>query len=89
MESCFYATDADKGEKGLSNGMGLFLQKTNIIRDYLEVRPPPPRTSGTPPFLTRPPVAARAGHHGGAGAADVLAAGGVEHVRWMRGLNAW
>lgn len=40
LESDFYATDADKGEKGLSNGMGLFLQKTNIIRDYLEVRAP-------------------------------------------------
>ena len=39
LESGFYADDADKGEKGLSNGMGLFLQKTNIIRDYLEVRP--------------------------------------------------
>lgn len=38
LESSFYSDDADRGEKGLSNGMGLFLQKTNIIRDYLEVR---------------------------------------------------
>ena len=36
LEAPEFAKDADKGEKGLSNGMGLFLQKTNIIRDYLE-----------------------------------------------------
>ena len=36
LEAPEFARDADKGEKGLSNGMGLFLQKTNIIRDYLE-----------------------------------------------------
>ena len=38
LESQDFADDADKDEKGLSNSMGLFLQKTNIIRDYLEVR---------------------------------------------------
>ena len=37
LESQDFADDADKDEKGLSNAMGLFLQKTNIIRDYLEV----------------------------------------------------
>ena len=38
LESSEFAEDADKGEKGLSASMGLFLQKTNIIRDYLEAR---------------------------------------------------
>lgn len=38
LENSSYADDANLGEKGLSNGMGLFLQKTNIIRDYLEAR---------------------------------------------------
>jgi hypothetical protein len=77
MESNFYAVDANKGEKGLSNGMGLFLQKTNIIRDYLEVRAP------TTPFVPclSSHFAARAGYHGGTGTADVLATGGVEQVR--------
>ena len=37
LESPEFALDADQDEKGLSNSMGLFLQKTNIIRDYLEV----------------------------------------------------
>ena len=39
LEAAEFAEDADQDEKGLSNSMGLFLQKTNIIRDYLEVRP--------------------------------------------------
>lgn len=38
LEAAEFALDADQDEKGLSNSMGLFLQKTNIIRDYLEVR---------------------------------------------------
>ena len=38
LEAPEFALDADQDEKGLSNSMGLFLQKTNIIRDYLEVR---------------------------------------------------
>ncbi len=38
LEADEFVVDADKDEKGLSNGMGLFLQKTNIIRDYLEAR---------------------------------------------------
>jgi phytoene/squalene synthetase len=38
LEAAEFAEDADQDEKGLSNSMGLFLQKTNIIRDYLEVR---------------------------------------------------
>jgi hypothetical protein len=38
LESEDFIADADEDEKGLSNAMGLFLQKTNIIRDYLEAR---------------------------------------------------
>ena len=82
LESQEFAEDADQDEKGLSNSMGLFLQKTNIIRDYLEARAQQfgrsALFSGVFP-LTLPH--ARAGHHGGACPAHVLAQGGVEQVR--------
>ena len=77
LEAAEFAEDADQDEKGLSNSMGLFLQKTNIIRDYLEVRP----FGRAQPWRGELSRRSRAGHHGGACAPHVLAQGGVEQVR--------
>jgi len=65
---------------GLSNGMGLLLQKTNIIRDYLEACHPAAAVRSKRCSVRASPCCRGAGHHGGACTAHVLAPGGVVQI---------